>query len=111
MLVEGAVPRKDVRNRTADALAGKFQPERIIRFQKNGLFPCQRGHQPLTDCAVGRFTEVTADRMLEMRPSGNERDFHIRDRRAGQNPEMLFFLQMRENQPLPVPFEKIFAAD
>ena len=111
MFVEGTVAGKDIRNRPSDAFAGDFQTEGVIRLQQNGLFPHQRSHQTLTDSTVGRFSEVPADRVLEMRPSGNQRNLHIRDRRTGHHTEMLLFLQMRENEPLPVPFQKIFAAD
>ena len=48
--------------------------------------------------------------MLLMCSACNQRDLDIRDRRSGQHTYMLLFFQMRKDQPLPVPIQKILTA-
>ena len=67
-------------------------------------------HQPLPDSPVGCLTEIAALCVLEMRSSCGKRDFHIRNRRACQNSEMLFLLKVGEDQPLPVEIQLIRTA-
>ena len=45
--------------------------------------------------------------MLQMGPAGNQGDFQIGDRGAGQNTAMDFFHQMGQDQALPVPVQHI----
>ena len=54
--VEFAAHGADVRNGAADLLRGHGQAERVPWLQQDG----SRLHQPLTDCPVGRLTEIPA---------------------------------------------------
>ena len=48
--------------------------------------------------------------MLEVRPPGSECELHIGDGSAGQNAAMRFFLQMGQDQALPVAVEHVLTA-
>ena len=103
---EGAGHGADVVDCAAELFGRHCQGKTVIRLQQNapGL------HQPLPDGAVGRLTEIAALGVLEMSAAGGQRQLHIRNRRAGQNTGMCFFLQVCQNQPLPVAVEDILAA-
>ena len=96
----------DIRHGPAHHVPRDLQPEVIPWFQKHTV----RLHQPLPHRPIGGFSEISALRMLQMGAPRNQRDFHIRNRRADQYAAMLLFLQMRQNQPLPVPIQLIFTA-
>ena len=95
-----------VGNRPPRLFRRNLQRVFVIRFQKHTL----RLHQPLPDCPVGCLPEVAPFGVLEVRPAGGKRNLHIGDGRAGQHPEMLFFLQMGKDQPLPVEIQFVCAA-
>ncbi len=97
--------------RAADRLCRHFQPEMVIRFQKLIISRRQGRHQALPHGAVGRLPEIPALRMLQVRPPRQKRDPHIRDRRSEQHARMALFLQMRQDQTLPVQIQHIRTAD
>ena len=68
-------------------------------------FPQALPHSP-----VGGLPEISALSVLEMRPSGEQRNLHICDGRAGEHAPMCFFFQMGQHQTLPVPVQYIFTA-
>ena len=45
--------------------------------------------------------------MLNVRPTGEQCDLHIRDRRAGQHTDMRLLSQMGQDEPLPVQVQHI----
>ena len=57
--------------------------------------------------AVGRFPKISALGMLNVRPTGEQCDLHIRDRRAGQHTDMRLLSQMGQDEPLPVQVQHI----
>ena len=96
----------DIRHRPSYKLQRKLHAEFIIRLQENPF----RLPKSLPHCPVCGLTEITALRMLLMSPPGQKRDFHVSHCRTGQRALMFLFLQMGQNQPLPVPVQDIFAA-
>ena len=56
---------------------------------------------------VGHLTEIAAFGVLFMGPPGNKRYLHICDGGAGQYAQVLFFLQMCQNKPLPVSAQNV----
>ena len=101
--IKGPSPLGQIAHRPADAFSRQFQANLIPGLQQNAL----RLHQPLPHGAVGCLPEIPAFRVLQMRPPRDERNFHIRDRRARQHAAVLLFLQMGQYQPLPVSLQRV----
>ena len=95
-----------IRHRSSDILHRDLQTKFITRLQQNALCLLQA----LAHGTVSCLTEISALRMFLMCPSGDQCDLDICDRRTGQHTDMLFFFQMRKDQPLPVPIQKILTA-
>ena len=95
-----------IRHRSSDILHRNLQTELITRLQQNTSGTLQS----LTHGPIRRLTEITALGVFLMCPSCDQCNLDICDRRTGQHTDMLFFLQMRKDQPLPVPVQQIFAA-
>ena len=97
------MPGHQIRHRAADILERHFQTERIIRLEQTAF----RGHQSLPDRPVCSLAKISSDGMLNMRAAVDQRNLHIRDRGAGQDTPVYFFLQVYQQisvlQLLPVP--------
>ena len=98
-----AVHPLNVGHGASDALVRQLQPKRIIRLKQQAF----RAHKAVADGAVGRLTEVTAFRVLDVCASCKDGYLHIRDGCTGQHAQVRFFRQMREDQSLPVQVEHI----
>ena len=85
----------------------QFQPEAVIRFQQNTFCFLQS----LAHRSVSCLPEIPAFGMLLMCFSRNQCDAHIRDRRSRQYASVNLFLQMCQDQTLPVAIQHILAAD
>ena len=96
----------DIRHGPAQIFLGNLQTELIPRLQQHG----PGLHQPLPDGPVGGLPEVAALGVLQVGPAREQRHLHIRDGGAGEHPQVLLFLQMGENQPLPVQIQGVQAA-
>ena len=75
-----------------------LQPKAVIGLQKDALGL----HEPLPHSAIRGLPKIPAFRMLQMGLAGNQGDPDICQRRTGEDPQMLLFRQMREDEPLPV---------
>ena len=106
MRPDRAVHPLDVRHGPADQAGRDLQPEIIPGLQQHAV----RLHQSLPHRPVGSLPEIPALRVLQMGTAGKQSDLHIRDRRSRQHAGMLPFLQMGQNQPLPVPVQFVLAA-
>ena len=87
-------------------LCRKLHAKSIIRLQQTAF----SRSQPLTQCPVGSLAEVSSLSVLNMCPSSQQRDPHIRNLRPGHHSPVAFFLQMGKNQTLPVPIQHILTA-
>ena len=67
-------------------------------------------HQALAQRPVSGLPEIAALGVLDVGTACQQRNLHVRDRRACQHPRMGAFLQMGQNQPLPVPVQHVLAA-
>lgn len=64
----------------------------------------------LTYCTVSGLSEISALCMFGVGFSGNQQYPQIREFGTGQHTHMTFFLQMRQDQPLPVTVQHVLAA-
>ena len=95
-----------IRHGPAQVFRGQFQHKLIKRLQKTAAgFLQSLAHRP-----VGRLAEISALRVFDMRSSGNQRNLHIRNLRAGENAAVALLLQMGQNQSLPVPIQHVLTA-
>ena len=99
--IEAAAAQAHITDGPAQLLRRHLQPEGVVRLQQAapGL------HQPLAHRPIGGLAEVAAFGMLDVGPAGHQRDLHIRNRGAGQDPQVGLFLQMGHDQPLPAPVQ------
>ena len=67
-------------------------------------------HQPLTHGTPCGLTEISALRVLQMGAASRQRNFHIGYGRTCKHAQMLLFLQMGQNQPLPVACQHVLPA-
>ena len=67
-------------------------------------------HQPLAHRPVGGLAEVAPLGVLGMGPARHQGDLHIRERGAGQDPQVDPLSQMGQHQALPAALEHILAA-
>ena len=74
-----------VGHRAADALRRQLKAEVIVRLEQHVF----RLHQPLPHGAVGRLSEVAALGVLQVRAARDERELHIRKRRAGEHARVI----------------------
>ena len=84
----------------------ELHTELIIRLQQDAF--CL--HQPLTHCPVCGLPEISALRMLLVCSSGHKGDAHVGQHRACEHAPVLFFLQMCQDQSLPVTVQDILTA-
>ena len=96
----------DIAERAAELLRRQLQRKGVPGLQQDAL----RLHQTLPHGAVGRLAEVPALGVLQVRPACGKGDLHIGQGRARQHAEMLFVHQAGEDQPLPVPVQRVLAA-
>ena len=104
--VETALRPLNVVHGPAQILSREHQPEPVPGLQQNTLGQ----HQALAHRPVSRLTEVAPLGVLEVGPPCNEGDFYVGQGRAGEDPQMLLFFQVGENQPLPVPIQHLLPA-
>lgn len=104
--LEGSVHFFNVGHRLTHHFFRHLQPELIPGLQKDAVSL----HQPMPHSAVCGLPEVTAFRMLDVGTAGEQCDFHIRYHRTRQHSSVIFFFQMGDYQPLPVPIQNILAA-
>ena len=91
----------------AHRLLRQLQPELIPRLEQHAL----RLFESLPHRAVGRLPEVPALRVLLVRPARQDRDAQVGHGRARQHAPVHLLHQVRENEPLPAPRERVLAAD
>ena len=95
----------DVADGPAHVANGHLQPEAVVGLQQHALGL----HEPLAHRPVGGLAEIPALGMLEMGSAGDQRDLHVRQRRAGEHPQMLLLRQMGQDEPLPVQIQVVLA--
>ena len=104
--LKAAVKPLNIVHGSAEIFRRHLQHKIIDRLQQDALGTAQA----LPHGAVGRLPKVAALGVLGVRLAGNERDLHIGYRRAGEHAEVCFFIQMGQNQPLPVFVEQVLLA-
>ena len=93
----GMQPRQ-VGKHPPQRLGGRAQFEPAHRLQQH----VPRAHQRVADAPVDRLAEIAAFGVLQVRPARQQRDLHVRQRRAGQHALVGVFEHVGFDQPLPV---------